>query len=531
MNLTRRDFINRIAKVGGYSAAFASMQALGLIPAVGQSPLPQLPADFGKGKKVLILGAGIAGMTAAYELRKAGFDCTILEARNRPGGRCWTVRSGTSVEFTDGTTQSCEWQDGGYLNAGPARIPSIHTHLLGYCRELGIPLEVEVNTSRSALMQSPKLNQGAAVQQRQVVHDTRGYLAELLAKAINKHTLDDQLSKEDTALLLDFLQNFGDLNKDGRYTGTARAGFITAPGAGPAKSALHKPLSFSELLAADMSIGEFYEEQIDWQATMFQPIGGMDRIPYSFAKSLGDMIHYDCPVTEITTSDHSVTVAYSKSGTPQTITADFCICTLPIPILARTKNNFSSETQFAFTDMSMVPLYKIAWQSPRFWEKENSIYGGISFLKDKVDLVWYPSDKLFSPTGVLVAGFGSEEKLAGAVGGAGGTANGEPTPFGALPNNEAKFAASRQAVELLHPGRSHLLTKPIYVPWSKIPYSLGAIARDNPASATSAYEQLEKPQGRTYFAGDYLARLGAWQEGAILSAHHTIDRIAKKIST
>src|SRR5260370_31278408 len=100
MSLTRRVFLHRIAQLGGYSAAFASMQALGLLPAVGQSPLPQLPADFGKGKKGVILGGGIAGMASAYELRKAGFDCTILEPRNRPGRRCWSARQGTKVAFT-----------------------------------------------------------------------------------------------------------------------------------------------------------------------------------------------------------------------------------------------------------------------------------------------------------------------------------------------------------------------------------------------------------------------------------------------
>ena len=92
MSVTRRAFIQRIAQAGGYAAAFASMQALGLMPAVGASPLPQLSSDFGKGRKVVILGAGIAGMVSAYELRKAGFDCTILEARERPGGRYWSIR-------------------------------------------------------------------------------------------------------------------------------------------------------------------------------------------------------------------------------------------------------------------------------------------------------------------------------------------------------------------------------------------------------------------------------------------------------
>src|SRR5882757_5960207 len=410
MGFTRRAFIQRMAQIGGYSAAFSSMRALGLMPAAGASPLPQLTSSFGKGKKVVILGAGIAGLVAAYELRKAGFECTVLEARNRPGGRNWTIRGGSKVEFTDGTVQSCDWKDGGYFNAGPARIPSIHAHMLGYCQELGVPLEVEVNTSRSALMQADVLNGGKAVEQRQVVHDTRGYLAELLAKAINKHTLDDELSKEDSARLVDFLHGFGDLNASGNYVGTTRAGFTTQRDAGLTQSVLHKPLKLTELLAANFSKGEFYEEQIDWQATMFQPVGGMDRIAYGFAKSLGDIIQYDCVVTEITTGDSSVSVAYSKSGTLQTIAADFCICTLPIAVLAQTKNNFSAETRKAFTGMPMTAQYKIAWESPRFWEKERNIYGGISFLNDTVDLVWYPSAKMFSPTGVVIAGFNLESE-------------------------------------------------------------------------------------------------------------------------
>jgi monoamine oxidase len=525
MSLTRRVFLERMAQIGGYSAVFRSMQVLGLTPAPGASPLPQLTPGFGRGKSVVILGGGISGLVSAYELSKAGFRCTILEARSRPGGRNWTVRDGTRVEFTDGSIQNCGWSDGGYLNAGPARIPSIHTHLLNYCQELGVPLEVEVNVSRSALMQCGVLNSGKPVEQRQVIHDTRGYLAELLTKCVRKDTLDDELSKEDTSLLLDLLHNFGDLDANGKYVGSMRAGFLTPRGAGPGEHVLHQPLKLHELLAADLSKGEFYDDEIDWQATMFQPVGGMDRIPYGFAKALpADMIHYECVVSEITTGDKSVTIAYSKGGTSQTITADYCICTMPVAVLATTKNNFSKETAAAFTAMPMATAYKIGWESPRFWEKENHIYGGISFLKDTVDLLWYPSAKLFSPTGVVVAGFGLERLDAD-------DSPSQPTAFGKLPSMSAKFDASRAAVEALHPGRSKLLEKPIYVSWEKIPYSLGCFANNKLKASAAPYAQLEKPEGRTYFAGDYLSHLVAWQEGAILSAHHAIERIATQVKS
>jgi len=174
--------------------------------------------------------------------------------------------------------------------------------------------------------------------------------------------------------------------------------------------------------------------------------------------------------------------------------------------------------------MPMAAAYKIGWESPRFWEKENHIYGGISFLKNTVDLVWYPSAKLFSPTGVVLAGFGLERLDTD-------NRSSKPTAFGELPSMAAKLDASRAAVEALHPGRSRLLEKPIYVSWAKIPYSLGCFADNRLQSSAPSYNQLEKPEGRTYFAGDYLSHMVAWQEGAILSAHHAIERIAAQVKS
>ncbi len=106
------------------------------------------------------------------------------------------MRKGTTVEFTDGTTQECMWEEGHYMNAGPARIPSHHTHLLDYCQALNVPLEVEINCSRSALMQADVLNGGKAVEERRVVHDTRGYIAELLSKAVSQHALDQSCRRK-----------------------------------------------------------------------------------------------------------------------------------------------------------------------------------------------------------------------------------------------------------------------------------------------------------------------------------------------
>ena len=96
MAVTRRRFLKRVAAAGGGSLAYEAMTALGLLAAPSQTPFNL--AGRVTGVRVVILGAGLSGMTAAYELGKAGFDCRVLEARARPGGRVFTVRRGTASE-------------------------------------------------------------------------------------------------------------------------------------------------------------------------------------------------------------------------------------------------------------------------------------------------------------------------------------------------------------------------------------------------------------------------------------------------
>ena len=142
MSGTRREFLRRVAQVGGYRATYLTMQAMGLLGTAAVAEPLALEGGTRHGTKVVILGAGMAGLSAAYKLGKAGYDCTVLEVRDRVGGRNWTVRHGATLDMTDGTRQVCEFDDGLYWNAGPARLPSHHQAVLGYCREFGVALEV-----------------------------------------------------------------------------------------------------------------------------------------------------------------------------------------------------------------------------------------------------------------------------------------------------------------------------------------------------------------------------------------------------
>ncbi|MBV8843269.1 MAG: FAD-dependent oxidoreductase, partial [Bryobacterales bacterium] len=481
-----------------------------------------LPPNTGKGTKVAVLGAGIAGLVAAYELRNAGFDCTVLEARDRPGGRNWTIRRGNTVEFIDGTIQRCAFDEGLYFNAGPGRIPSIHRTMLRYCRELGVAMEVEVNTSRSALLQCDGVFGSAPLEQREAINDARGHVAELLSKAIRRGALDEEITAGDRERMLAFLRSFGDLQSDYVYAGSSRAGVKRFGGAGDLEEEAREPLPMGALLDASFWRALTFEEGLDMQATMLQPVGGMDRIPYAFAKHLGNAVKYRCPVKEIRKTSRGVRVVYAEhaSGSIRTLEADYCICTLPVSVLKNTGHDFSPGVAAAIRQVDYASGYKIAWEARRFWEQDDNIYGGISWLAHgPVSLesgsvlanVWYPSGGLLSEKGVLVAGYGTEM--------------GE---FGSLPTIEAKLAASRAAVEKLHPGRGKELTKPLYVAWAKIPFSLGSWLRGGPGYYDGPYRDFIGSDDRIYFAGDHCSHVNTWQEGAALSAQRAVGLIASR---
>ena len=512
MSLTRRQFLTRAGQAGGLGATYVLMQSLGLLP-IPEATAETLRLVDGKGARVAILGGGIAGLIAAYELGKAGWTCTLLEARHRVGGRNWSVRNGTQVDFTDGTRQTCAWEPDHYLNAGPARLPSTHQTMLNYCHELGVALEVEINSSRSALMQSDKLNGGVAVSERRVVYDMRGHISELLAKSIRKGALDEELGARDRERIIEFLRQYGDLKPDLLFKGTSRDGYKNPDYGELPVPVPVDPLPRDALLDANLWFGTLVEDVLEWQPTMFQPIGGMDRIPTAFAARLEPVIRYGAVVTGLRQSASEVTVTYNDgSGSPQTVVADYCICAMPLTVARTLDADFGPQIRAILDKATYDHAYKIAWETQRFWEKEQNIYGGISYLQQTVDLIWYPSARLFSEKGVLIGGYNMENR----------------TAFGKLPSMQAKLDASRHAIELLHPGHGNDLAKPIYVGWGQIPYNLGSwIAEDLLTQPTLA--TLQSPDRRVYFAGDHTSHLVGWQEGAAESAHRVINQLGARV--
>ncbi|UOP11168.1 flavin monoamine oxidase family protein [Pseudomonas palleroniana] len=516
MGLTRREALSTIAAIGGEHAVKDALAVLGLGPSSHRRPQPlKLNAGLGQGTRVLVLGAGIAGLVSALELSRAGFSVQVLEARERVGGRTWTIRNGDRVDYLDGRTQTAAFDQGHYFNAGPARIPSQHCTILDYCSELGVALEVLVNSSHGAQVR-PDLQQPAFTV-GQAINDTRGHLSGLLAKAVQRDALDDVLSGEERTRLLAFLQVYGDLSQELAFEGTLRSGHLDSPAHPGALPASRRPLALDRLLHPELWGALLHTEFPEFSATMFQPVGGMDRITEAFYQRVRGQVQLGAQVRQIRQLEDGVAVTYhdSLSGREQVVRADYLVSTLPLPLLARLDTDFSAPIKAALRSTRSDQATKVAWQSPRFWETDYRTYGGLSWIEHPARLLWYPSNDLNTREGVLVAGYVTGEGA---------------DVFGAQPLAQ-QYASSRDAVEWLHPGYSRHLRHPLAVSWEQIPYSEGPwLQREHfPADASAL---LEQPHGRVYFAGDGLVQsgVGIWQESAANSARHVVGQLAERVT-
>lgn len=511
--ITRRQFITRLAQAGG--SAYGAMLALGLLetpPVTKFSLTGQV-----EGVRVIILGAGLAGLCAAYELGKLGYDCRLVEARARAGGRCWTVRRGSQETEMEGERQVAAFDEGLYFNPGPARIPHHHTTTLNYCRELGVAVEPFINVNESAYYYNERQTPlaGQKVRIRAARADLRGYAAELLAKAVRQDTLDTALTGEDKERLLDYLSREGGLTRDLRYQAGGRRGYSTPPGAGAQPGTVDQPYSLSDVL--QLSLG--YDFSPDYsptqESTLFQIVGGTDNLAQAFEKQVSERIIYQAEVKQIQQSPAGVRIVYSDpQGESQVISGDFCICTIPLSVLRYIPIEVSQKLKMAIAAVGYVPTGKIGLQfSRRFWEEDEGIYGGISLTDTAITQIWYPSSGYLSARGILV-GYYNFGPAAAALG--------QFTPA----QREAYALAEGRKI---HPQYDDTFETAFSVSWHKLKYSRGGWAFYDQLTRAEAYPRLTEPDGRISLAGEHASYLTGWMAGALESAQRVVTALHQRV--
>lgn len=530
MAVTRRSFMRGLGVTGGAGIAYGAMSSLGLAPATAAPKRFQAPAMgdlIGRvdgSPSVVVLGGGPAGLCAAYEMQKAGYSVTILEARQRPGGRVWSIRGGGEETDLNGETQKCTFSDGHFYNIGATRIPQSHI-TMDYCKELGVELQTFGNQNANTLVNyksSTALNQ-QSVSYRAAKADTYGYMSELLQKAASRGALDDVLTPDDKDALSEFLSSFGDLSDDGRYIGSTRRGYSSEPGAGLNFGDETTPYGMSEVIQSGIGRNFSFEFGYDQAMLMFSPVGGMDRIYYAFADAIGtDNIVYGAEVTSLKNTSDGATVEYVKDGSPESISADYVICTIPPALVTRLDNNLPADVLLALKAAKATPSGKLGIEySRRWWETDDRIYGGASNTDLDISQIMFPYDHYNSDRGVVVAYYNTGKRH---------------QAFESLTHKQ-RLAKAVAEGSMIHGDKyTKDISSSFSGSWRRTKYSESAWASwagagdSHGGVATAEYEKLLEPVEHIYFAGDHLSNAIAWQHGAFTSARDVVTAIHERVT-
>ena len=477
--LTRREFIER---------ALALSVGAGFVPSQF-SLAASAPWSRARGprKRVLILGAGLAGLSAAYELVALGHDVTILEARPRAGGRVYTLRE--------------PFPDGLYTEVGATRISDTNDWVHKYVSAFGLSLE------------DFKPRGGADV------YHVRG--RRLIVRDESDMTWPLALSDEERRLGLPGMRAKYIRSE---FAAIADAG---APEAPPPSLARYDSVSYSDFLkrqgaSADarvlLTLGTGSNENQVTSALMrlragvwrgrtqrwTKIRGGNDQLPNAFATALANRIYYKTAAVRIEQSPTSVGVVAARNGATHTFDADYLVCTLPLPVLRHldVRPSFPPRVQHVIRDYGYGSTTKVFLQTrSRFWEREG--LSGFAVTDRPSQEVWNISAAQPGRRGLLVVYT---------------TGNTIPRLVGSREADRVGWAA-REA-EYLFPGLGRELENGVTYSWDEDRWAGAAFPQPRPGQLIEFSTVLRQPVGRVVFAGDHVSAWPAWMQGALESGNH-----------
>ena len=413
-----------------------------------------LPATGRPRQRVVVVGAGIAGLVAAHELLRAGHDPVILEAQHRVGGRILTLRDC----FTPGL----------YAEAGAMRIPRTHTLTLAYAERFGLTLNPFTLQNPEAYCHlfgrrhrwreidaDPSLLAGEMSEQDRSTTSGKRWEAAIkpLAEAI------EQGGDEAWASIVE------------RYDGYSTREFLEAQqwpepmielfGLLQNQEALMNA-SFLELLREE--VGRFYVD-------LLQIEGGMDLLPRAFLPQLSSRIRFGARMTAIQPGESGVTIHYQTVGGRSRVSADCALITVPFPVLRHIEitTPFSTAKRRAIRQLRYDASAKIFLQfRRRFWEEDEGIFGGGSVTDLPIRNVFYPEHGREYGRGVMLASYTWSE---------------DAQRWGSLPNEE-RIAQALEDLAAIHPQALAEYEVGASKMWHDDPYAGGAFALFEPGQQT-----------------------------------------------
>ncbi len=441
----------------------------------------------GSPRRVLIAGAGMAGLVAAEALQRAGHQVEILEARERVGGRIETLRE----PFMPGLS----------AEAGAMRIPRAHGLTRAYVERLGLPTVpfttrnpagycyLHGQRRRLAELESDCARLGfelAAHEAGRTVWDLwQAALAPFTARlqAEGGEAWEAIAAECDEFSTREFLERC-------RWSDAA----IDLFGLLEHQEALMNA-SFLELLREEL--GQYYTDMVTLP-------GGMDQLPRAFLPELGPRIRFGAKVLAVEQSAREVTLHYRTAWGRASATGDYAILTLPYSVLrhVETLPPFSPAKQRAIRQLRYDAAAKIFFQCRhRFWEEQDGITGGGTVTDLPVRAIYYPEHGRETGRGVLLASY----------------TWGEDAPrWGSLSPHDRLIEALDDVAEI-HPQVRDSFEVGASKMWHDDEFAGGAYALFEPGQQTRLHADIVAPEGRVHFAGEHTSLCHAWIQGAIES--------------
>ena len=447
-------------------------------PREGIGSRPQPP------KRVLIIGAGMAGLVAAFELRRQGHTPIVLEAQNRVGGRIYTLR-----DFAPGL----------YAEAGAMRIPRVHNLTIEYCNLFKLPLRPFVMGNPKGLVHIGGVRMTAA----EAAANPQKLPFELAAHEQGRSA--DDLWQEAIADIRTMIDEAGDEAWQEivrRYDEYSLYEFLKMRGFSEAAIEYYAVMNFLE---ADMhnAVVEVLREDLGGAYVDMQEIaGGMDRLPNAFYAELQDSVRFGVEVRAIEQDSDSVTLQCRQGPDRFSLSGDYAICTAPFSVLRHIEKRFSREKQRAIRQLNYHASTKIVFQvRNRLWEQQDGITGGATVTDLPVRRLNYPTPDPATTRGVLLASY---------------TWGQDALQWGAM-DEETRIEEALDDVEQIHPGIREEFEVGASHAWYGDRWARGAFAMFAPEQQTSLQAAIVAPEGRVYFAGEHCSLYHAWIQGSLES--------------
>jgi monoamine oxidase len=446
-------------------------------------------------KKVVVLGAGMAGLVAALELKHAGHEVTLLEAQQRIGGRIQTLRE----PFLEGL----------YAEAGAMRIPKSHVLTLAYIDRFRLPLAPFTASNPQAYYYLRG--------QRHRIVEAEGD-PDLLCTTLAEHErgknfthwwesalqpISQRLQEQGEGAWIEIVAEYDQYStREFLEKCQWSEGAIEVFGLLMNQEALMNS-SFLELLREEL--GCYYTD-------MVEIVGGMDRLPYAFLPELRSNLRFGAKVTALDQSQDAVTIHYRTAAGESQVTADYAICTLPFPVLRHIEilKPFSSAKQRAIRQLYYDASAKILFQCRRrFWEDDEGIGGGGTITDLPIRNLYYPDHGRETGRGVLLASYTWSE---------------DAQRWGSL-DEEDRIREALDDVADIHPQILEEFEVGASKIWHDDEFAGGAFALFAPGQQTLLYEAIKAPEGRIHFAGEHTSLTHAWIQGAIESGLRAASEI------